>query len=109
MAAGLFQLSALKAACLRACRAPVRVLTDRRRPGRAGALAMGAEHGAVCLGCCWALMALLFVGGIMNLYWIVGLATLVALEKLAPRGAQIGRVSGVALLVWGGLVLWRAL
>ena len=70
---------------------------------------MGVEHGAYCLGCCWILMALLFVGGIMNLYWIVGLAVLVALEKLTPWGEVISKALGSGLVIWGVLVLIEAL
>ena len=66
---------------------------------------MGLHHGVFCLGCCWGLMAILFFGGIMNLYWIIGLALLVLAEKALPRGPWIGRVTGVALLVAGGSIL----
>lgn len=66
---------------------------------------MGAEHGSYCLGCCWFLMALLFVGGVMNLYWIVGLAFYVLVEKLLPWGEWIGKTTGVVLLGWGLVVL----
>jgi predicted metal-binding membrane protein len=105
MAAGLWQFTPIKQACLRHCRSPVEFLTRRRRPGNTGAFIMGAEHGAYCLGCCWFLMALLFAGGVMNLYWIAGLALYVLAEKLLPHGAQVGRVSGVALLLAGISVL----
>lgn len=105
IAAGAFQFTSLKTACLEHCRSPVRFLTERRRSGAAGAFRMGGEHGLYCLGCCWALMALLFVGGIMNLYWIVGLTALVAAEKLTPWGKPISRAVGAVLLAWGTLVL----
>jgi len=105
IAAGAFQFTPLKTACLEQCRSPVRFLTERRRPGAAGAFRMGSEHGLYCLGCCWALMALLFVGGIMNLYWIVGLTALVAAEKLTPWGKPIGRAAGAVLIACGTLVL----
>jgi predicted metal-binding membrane protein len=101
MAAGLYQLTPFKAACLRHCRSPARFLSEHRRPGLGGAFRMGAHHGAYCLGCCWALMALLFVGGIMNLWWIAGLAVFVALEKLAPLGNGFARISGLALIGFG--------
>lgn len=101
IAAGLGQLTPLKHACLRHCRSPVQFLTRRRRKGNYGGLAMGMEHGAYCLGCCWLLMALLFVGGVMNLYWIVGLAVYVLGEKLLPAGQRIGRLAGAALVLWG--------
>lgn len=106
-AAGLWQFTPVKQACLRHCRSPVRFLTERRRKGNGGAIVMGAEHGAYCLGCCWFLMALLFVGGIMNLYWIAGLAVYVLAEKLLPAGAWIGRAAGAGLVIWGVIVLVR--
>ncbi|WP_170758577.1 DUF2182 domain-containing protein [Ruegeria lacuscaerulensis] len=102
VAAGLYQLSSLKSACLRHCRSPAQFLADHNRPGAYGAFRTGALHGAFCLGCCWALMLLLFVGGIMNLYWIVGIAVYVALEKLMPRGAWlVPPLTGLALIVMG--------
>jgi len=79
--AGAYQLSPLKGACLRHCRGPIQFLSLHWRPGTSGALRMGLQHGVYCLGCCWGLMAILFFGGIMNLYWIIGLAVLVLLEK----------------------------
>lgn len=106
IAAGIFQFTPLKRACLSHCRSPAAFITRRRRPGAAGAFVMGVEHGAYCLGCCWFLMALLFVGGIMNLYWIVGLAMFVTIEKLAPGGDLISRIAGVALIGWGAAILW---
>ncbi|MBS0563866.1 MAG: DUF2182 domain-containing protein [Proteobacteria bacterium] len=105
--AGLWQLTPLKAACLARCRSPVETLTRHRRTGPAAAFRMGLSHGAACLGCCWALMALLFVGGAMNLWWIVGLTLYVAAEKLAPWGPRLVRPFGV-LLVLAGLALMAA-
>jgi len=102
---GIYQWTRFKSACLSHCRSPVGHLTAHWREGRLGALRMGLEHGLVCLGCCWLLMALLFVGGVMNPYWVGGLALLVLLEKVAPRGDILGRVAGVGLAVWGVLVL----
>jgi predicted metal-binding membrane protein len=107
--AGVYQFTPLKAACLRHCRSPAKFLTERRRAGRGGAFAMGIEHGAYCLGCCWSLMALLFVGGIMNLWWIAGLAAVVALEKLARFGPLLGRMAGVALIASGSAVVFSGL
>lgn len=106
--AGAYQLTPLKQACLRHCRGPVAFLTRHWRKGTAGAFGMGLRHGAFCLGCCWALMALLFFGGIMNLYWIVGLALFVMIEKTLPRGVGIGRGAGAALLAGGGMLLVAA-
>ena len=110
LAAGLWQLTPLKRACLRHCRSPVRFLATHRRGGALGALAMGAEHGAYCVGCCWMMMALLFVGGIMNLYWIAGLATYALAEKVLPGGERVARIAGVILVASGlGLLLSVAL
>lgn len=104
-AAGLYQFSNLKHACLAQCRSPVLFLTRHWRPGRFGSLVLGARHGAYCLGCCWSLMALLFVGGVMNLAWIAALTVLVLVEKLARAGATIGKLSGVLLIVWAAATL----
>ena len=99
--AGLWQLTPLKTMCLRHCRSPLGFLMSNWRAGRLGAVRMGLEHGAYCLGCCWFLMGLLFFGGVMNLFWIVGLAVFVLLEKIIPLGHWLGRVAGVALIAWG--------
>jgi predicted metal-binding membrane protein len=101
VAAGLWQLTPMKAMCLRHCRTPLSFLLGHWRAGPRGALIMGLEHGAFCLGCCWFLMALLFVGGVMNLYWIVGLAVFVLLEKSVPQGHWLARLAGVALVASG--------
>jgi predicted metal-binding membrane protein len=98
-------LSGLLHSCLTHCQSPVEFLVRHRRPGNRGALLMGLHHGYYCLGCCWFLMALLFVGGVMNLYWIIGLAIFVYLEKTLAGGKWLARISGVALLAWGALVL----
>jgi len=105
IAAGVYQLSPLKAACLSQCRAPAQFLSRHWQPGIAGAVRLGILHGVYCVGCCWALMALLFVGGVMNIGWIVLLTLIVAVEKIAPRGASIGRAAGAALAAWGGVLL----
>ncbi len=103
LAAGVYQFSGLKTACLRHCRSPAAFLARHNRPGLFGAFRTGALHGAYCLGCCWALMALLFVGGIMNLWWIAGIAVYVALEKLLPWARWLAPVTGIALI---GLGIW---
>jgi predicted metal-binding membrane protein len=103
--AGLYQLSPLKSACLAHCRGPVEFLTRHWRPGRLGAVRIGVRHGAYCVGCCWMLMALLFVGGVMNLAWIAALAILVLVEKLAPAGPTVSRASGAVLLAWAAATL----
>lgn len=105
LVAGSWQFSPWKSACLKHCRSPVQFLTEHRRPGNAGALSMGMHHGLFCLGCCWFLMALLFVGGVMNLYWIVGIAVYVAVEKVLPGGPRIAKIMGAALMAWGGWLL----
>lgn len=103
--AGAWQLTPLKSACLRHCRSPAEFLVQHRQPGALGALQMGMRHGAWCLGCCWFLMALLFVGGVMNLYWILGLAAFVFAEKVLAMGPLLGRATGIVLLAFGVLVL----
>src|SRR5690606_40272082 len=99
--AGVYQLSPLKHACLRHCRSPVGFLTRHWRPGRLGAMGLGARHGLWCVGCCALLMVLLFVGGVMNLAWIALIALLVLVEKLARSGPTVGRAAGVVLIGWG--------
>ena len=105
VAAGLWQLTPLKGVCLRHCRSPLSFLTQQWRPGGLGAFRMGLEHGAYCLGCCWFLMGLLFFGGIMNLFWIVGLALFILLEKTIPIGNWFARIAGVGCTAWGVLML----
>ena len=104
VAAGLYQISPFKRVCLEHCRAPAEFLSRHWRKGRAGAFRMGVEHGAYCLGCCWTLMALLFVGGIMNIYWIAGLAIIVLLEKIMPRGDRLARVLGSMFVLAGAWI-----
>jgi len=103
--AGVWQFTPYKNSCLTHCQSPVEFLVRARRPGNVGALVMGLHHGCYCLGCCWFLMALLFVGGVMNLYWIIGLAIFVYLEKWLASGKWLPRISGAALLIWGVLVI----
>ena len=105
LAAGVWQLTPIKGICLRHCRSPMGFFVQSWRPGRGGAFRMGLEHGSFCLGCCWFLMGLLFVGGIMNLFWIAGLAAFVLLEKTVPMGSWIGRIVGVGVAAWGVLLL----
>jgi hypothetical protein len=105
LAAGVWQLTPVKGVCLRHCRSPMGFLVQSWRPGRLGAFRMGLEHGSYCLGCCWFLMWLLFFGGIMNLFWIIGLAGFVLLEKTVPMGSWIGRIVGIGVAVWGALML----
>jgi predicted metal-binding membrane protein len=105
VAAGLYQLSPLKDACLGRCRSPAEFLARNYRPGASGALRLGLLHGAYCVGCCWLLMALLFVGGVMNLIWIAALTLLVAAEKLLPGGYWLARIAGIAMVGWGAVLL----
>ena len=105
MAAGVYQMTPLKHACLRHCRTPIDFFARRWRPGTEGALLMGLAHGGFCLGCCWVMMGLLFYAGVMNLLWVAGLALYVLLEKLAPAGQVISRLAGVVLILWGVAVL----
>ncbi len=105
IAAGLFQLSPLKYVCLKHCRSPLSFLTNDWREGSWGAFNMGLRHGAFCVGCCWILMGLLFVLGIMNLIWIAALAAFVLLEKVAPVGQYVGMTAGILLIIWGVLLI----
>jgi len=103
VAAGIYQFTPLKHACLRLCRSPFDFVANHWQDGAGGALRMGFSHGLYCLGCCWPLMALLFVGGVMNLVWVAVLAAVVLVEKLFPAGVWIARTSGFLLAANG---LW---
>ena len=105
IAAGIYQWLPLKEACLRYCSTPAAFLTKHRRSGPSGAFLMGLYHGVYCVGCCWVLMLLLFVGGVMNLLWIAGLTVFVLLEKAVPGGEIIGKTAGVFLVVAGAWIL----
>jgi predicted metal-binding membrane protein len=109
IAAGLYQLTPLKHACLVRCRSPLGFLLGEWRDGLAGAFTMGLRHGLSCVGCCWALMVLLFVAGVMNLAWVAILAAFVLIEKLVPGGRLVSWAAGGALLLWGAWILIRAL
>lgn len=109
LAAGIFQFTPLKHACLTQCRAPFDFIMTRWREGARGAFRMGVEHGLFCAGCCWALMALLFVTGVMNIVWIAAITLLVGLEKLFPRGIWLSAATGVILTAWGAWVLTASL
>jgi len=99
-AAGIYQLSPLKRACLAQCRSPAHFLTEHWRPGYSGSFRLGVRHGAYCVGCCWLLMAVLFVVGIMNLIWIAALSLIVLAEKILPAGERFGTMLGIALIAW---------
>lgn len=105
--AGLYQLTPWKYACLVHCQSPIGFVLTHWREGPRGALCMGLHHGVYCLGCCWALMGLLFVGGVMNLLWVAALAAFILLEKAVARGPWLSRVAGVAL-IGGGVYLLRS-
>lgn len=105
--AGVYQLTPFKSACLDGCRSPVEFLSRHWRAGAGGAFRLGLVHGAYCVGCCWALMLLLFAGGVMNLLWIAGLSIIVIIEKFTSFGRVFGKVMGLALLVLGSaLIVW---
>lgn len=104
VAAGIYQWLPLKQSCLRHCRTPFSFISTEWREGRAGAVRMGLKHGAFCVGCCWLLMALLFVAGVMNLAWVAALSVIVLMEKSLAAGPSIARASGV-LFVAAGIYL----
>ncbi|WP_255839377.1 DUF2182 domain-containing protein [Pseudomonas benzenivorans] len=103
--AGAYQWLPGKAACLAHCRGPVLFLMSHWRPGIAGGWRMGLAHGLYCLGCCWALMGLLFLGGVMNLLWVAGIGAYVLLEKILPQGLGLARLAGLVLMAGGIAVL----
>ncbi len=109
IAAGLYQWTPLKDACLSYCQTPLNFIMRhggfRREP--TGALALGFRHGLYCVGCCWAVMVLLFVGGVMNLLWIAALAVLVLLEKVVPFGRLVARLAGAAFIAGGAWLLFQ--
>ena len=107
LVAGVYQFTPLKQSCLRACQSPLGYFLQRWRDGAGGAFRMGVEHGVYCLGCCWALMLLLFVGGVMNLAVILALTVFVALEKLGLFGRHGGRTTGVLLIVVAAWMVLR--
>jgi predicted metal-binding membrane protein len=108
VASGIYQWTSLKQACLRHCRSPFEFLMFHWRDGAVGALTSGLRHGLFCFGCCWMLMALLFVGGVMNIAWIAGIALLVLVEKVLPWGGWMGRATGAVMVAWGVATLVMA-
>jgi predicted metal-binding membrane protein len=107
IAAGVYQWLPIKSICLGRCRSVLGFISTEWRDGHTGALVMGARHGVFCLGCCWALMALLFVGGVMNLLCIAAISALVLAEKAAPGGRWIARGAGAAFVIAGVWILLR--
>ncbi len=107
IAAGAYQFTPLKYVCLKQCQSPLDFLFTHWRDGKGGAFLMGLSHGGYCVGCCWVLMALLFVGGVMNLTWIALIAAFVLIERVVARGVLLSRVTGGLLVAWGLLLIWR--
>jgi predicted metal-binding membrane protein len=109
--AGLYQWTPLKDACLRQCQAPWLFIQRHGgfRRDALGALALGLRHGGYCIGCCWALMALLFVGGVMNVLWIAAIAILVLVEKIVPAGRLISRTAGAVFFAGGAWLIAQSL
>ena len=105
IATGIFQFTPIKRACLTKCRTPMGFLMTNWKDGTRGALRMGIEHGTYCLVCCWLLMGLLFVLGVMNLVWIAVLSLFVLIEKMAPKAEWISWSSGVGMIIWGACIL----
>jgi predicted metal-binding membrane protein len=101
IAAGIFQFSSLKYACLKRCRSPLGFLLNEWQEGRRGAFLMGLRNGNYCVGCCWALMLLMLVAGTMNLLWMAIIAGFILVEKVAPAGRLVGYLSGFILIAWG--------
>lgn len=102
MAAGIYQWTPFKNACLHSCRSPLGFLLTEWRDGTSGALIMGIRHGVYCVGCCWALMLVLFAVGVMNMLWVILIAAFVIIEKVVPAPVVLRLISGFALLGWGG-------
>jgi predicted metal-binding membrane protein len=109
IAAGAYQWTSLKARCLKECQAPLTFIQRQGgfRSDVRGALLLGLKHGAYCLGCCWMLMALLFVGGVMNLLWIAAIASIVLAEKVLPSGRLVARLAGLGLIAGGAWLVLR--
>jgi predicted metal-binding membrane protein len=103
--AGAYQLTPLKTGCLARCRSPLGFLMSNWRDGSRGAFLMGVRHGIFCLGCCWALMAVLFVVGVMNLAWVGVLTLFILAEKIGPAGARVARAGGAILIALGVVLL----
>ena len=107
MAAGIYQWLPLKDNCLTHCRSPFHFISSHWRPGNTGAFRMGIAHGAFCIGCCWVLMLLLFVGGVMNVLWIAAITIFALLEKVLPLGNQGGKVSGILMFIMGAMMMLK--
>jgi predicted metal-binding membrane protein len=101
IAAGIYQFTPIKDVCLKNCHSPLDFIMGNWRDGKLGALSMGLQHGKYCVGCCWAFMILLFVGGVMNLLWVAMIAIFVFIEKVAPVHPWLSKVAGFLLVAWG--------
>jgi len=104
--AGIYQMLPVKDACLKHCRSPIYFISTHWQSGKIGALKMGLSHGVICVGCCWVLMLLLFVGGVMNLVWIASITIFVLLEKVLPLGDTGGRWMGMVMIAGGGIIIF---
>ncbi len=109
IATGAFQFTSLKQACLSHCRSPLGFFMTEWRQGTRGALMMGLRHGVLCVACCWLLMALMFVAGVMNLLWAAALTAYVLVEKLVPGGQRVSRIVGLLAIGWGAWMVSGAL
>ncbi len=107
LVAGVYQLTPWKAACLRHCRSPIAFFLDHWSPGALGAVAMGLRHGLYCVGCCWMLMLLMFVGGTMSVLTMAVLSAFILAERLLPEGPWVSWLPGAALIAWGALLVSR--
>ncbi len=107
IAAGIYQWLPVKDSCLKHCRSPFHFISTHWHPGNFGAFMMGLSHGAFCIGCCWALMLLLFVGGVMNILWIAAITVFVLLEKVLPLGNQGGKLSGILMVMAGAMMFFK--
>lgn len=107
LVAGVYQWTPAKDACLEFCRTPLDFLMTEWRDGTAGALTMGVKHGIYCVGCCWALMLVLFAVGVMNILWVALIAAFVVIEKIFPYPGALRLFSGIVLVAWGALLLGR--
>ena len=105
MVAGIYQFTPLKQQCLKLCRSPMTILTQKLKPGKLQAIGLGIGHGSYCVGCCWALMAILFVSGVMNIKWILILTIVVMVEKMVPRGDLVAKALGLGLIIYSLIVI----
>ncbi len=107
IAAGIYQLLPMKNSCLKHCQSPFHFISTHWRSGNLGAFSMGISHGIFCIGCCWVLMLLLFVGGVMNILWIAAITGFVLLEKILPRGERAGKWGGILMVIVGAVIYFK--